>query len=120
MPGRKEFEFEFDNEADHLVKEFEFLPEDSPQDTGIYLFIIALKCAVMNIYNTTLERRLARKSFIFDRKITDDYRKVIWHSNKRFKVWKRNALARKKICTKNGECLLGCRLKKTLRPLWEV
>ena len=35
MPGRKEFEFEFDNEADHLVKEFEFLPEDSSQDTGI-------------------------------------------------------------------------------------
>lgn len=31
----------------------------------------------MNVYNTTLERRLARKSFIFDRKITDDYKKVL-------------------------------------------
>ena len=71
MPGRKEFETEYENEADQIVKDIEFSPEDSKEDTD-------LKCAVLNIYNTVLDRRLSRKAFIFDRNFTD-FKKVSLH-----------------------------------------
>ena len=34
MPGRKEFEHEFENDADQIIKDIEFMPEDSKEDTG--------------------------------------------------------------------------------------
>ncbi|KAJ3302588.1 Transcriptional adapter ada2 [Kappamyces sp. JEL0829] len=57
MPGRKEFEYEYENDADQIVKDIEFGSDDSKEDT-------ALKCAVLNIYNTILDRRASRKNFI--------------------------------------------------------
>ena len=34
MPGRKEFEYEYENDADQIIKDIEFTPEDSKEDTG--------------------------------------------------------------------------------------
>eukprot|EP00842_Homolaphlyctis_polyrhiza_P006910 jgi/Hompol1/808/HPOL_004512-RA len=64
MPGRKEFELEFDNDAEQAIKDMEFMEDDSREE-------IDLKCAMLNIYNTTLDRRAERKKFIFDRHLTD-------------------------------------------------
>lgn len=64
MPGRRDFDLEFDNEAEQSVKEMEFAA-DEPQEE------VALKTAMLNIYNTTLNRRTERKNFIFDRNLTD-------------------------------------------------
>lgn len=68
MPGRGEFEYEFENDADQIVKDLEFNPDDSKEDTE-------LKSAILNIYNTTLDRRLARKAFVFERGLAD-FRRV--------------------------------------------
>lgn len=68
MPGRKEFEHEYENDADQIVKDIEFTPEDTKEDT-------ALKCAILDNYNIILDRRLARKAFIFERGFTD-FKKV--------------------------------------------
>ncbi|KAI8924518.1 hypothetical protein BC831DRAFT_498467 [Entophlyctis helioformis] len=64
MPGRREFELEFDNEAEQNVKDMEFNEDDSKEE-------IELKCTMLNIYNTTLARRAERKKFIFDRNLID-------------------------------------------------
>ncbi|KAK5665725.1 Transcriptional adapter ada2, variant 2 [Batrachochytrium dendrobatidis] len=64
MPGRREFEHEFDNDAEQQVKDLEFTEDDTPEE-------IALKCAMLNIYNTALSRRAERKKFVFDRNLID-------------------------------------------------
>jgi transcriptional adapter 2-alpha len=64
MPGRKEFEHEFENDADQIVKDIEFEELDTKED-------FELKCAVLNSYNRILDLRKARKEFIFDRNFVD-------------------------------------------------
>ncbi|KAH6576501.1 hypothetical protein BASA50_006786 [Batrachochytrium salamandrivorans] len=64
MPGRREFELEFDNDAEQNVKDLEFTEEDTEDE-------VALKCAMLSIYNTTLTRRLERKAFVFGRNLID-------------------------------------------------
>ena len=59
MPGRQEFETEFDNDAEHLCKDMTFEENEDERD-------VALKVAVLDIYNTALNRRLERKKFIFN------------------------------------------------------
>ncbi|KAJ3274611.1 Transcriptional adapter ada2 [Terramyces sp. JEL0728] len=64
MPGRKEFEHEFENDAEQIVKDIEITEEDTKEE-------IDLKAVVMDIYNTTLDRRAQRKKIVFDRGLTD-------------------------------------------------
>ncbi|KAI8818630.1 uncharacterized protein EV422DRAFT_551231 [Fimicolochytrium jonesii] len=77
MPGRKEFETECENDAEHLIKDLEFSDSDSPEDTE-------LKMAMFDMYNSALDRRAERKKFILDRNIVD-FRKVQQMEKKRSK-----------------------------------
>ncbi len=69
MPARQEFETEFDNDVEHLVKDMEFHDSDTEAD-------VQLKSAILDIYNTTLSRRAERKKFIFQNDFTE-FRKVV-------------------------------------------
>ncbi|KAI8902897.1 hypothetical protein BC833DRAFT_645047 [Globomyces pollinis-pini] len=69
MPGRKEFEQDFENDAEQIVKDIEFTEDDTKEETD-------LKCAVLDIYNSVLDKRTKRKKFVFDRGLTDDFRKI--------------------------------------------
>ena len=68
MPGRLEFDYEPENEAEVMVKDMIFTEDDSPTD-------VDLKIAVLEIYNSKLDIRAERKDFIFDRNIIE-FRKV--------------------------------------------
>ena len=39
MPGRREFEHVYENDAEQIVKDLDFNEEDSAEDTGIRLLI---------------------------------------------------------------------------------
>ncbi|KAG0048462.1 Transcriptional adapter ada2 [Gryganskiella cystojenkinii] len=60
MPGRLEFETEYENEAEHAVKDMIFSEDDPPEE-------VELKLMVLEIYNTKLSKRLERRKFVFDR-----------------------------------------------------
>jgi len=65
MPGRKEFETEYENEAEQTVKDMVFDEfTDTPEEYD-------LKIAVLDIYNSRLDKRIEKKNFIFDRKFLD-------------------------------------------------
>jgi transcriptional adapter 2-alpha len=70
MPGRREFDFEFENDAEQQIKEIEFLQDDSPEE-------IEFKCTMLNIYNHVLDQRMRRKKLIFDHDLTD-FKKVMF------------------------------------------
>ncbi|KAI9503252.1 Transcriptional adapter ada2 [Coemansia spiralis] len=67
MPGRLEFETEFENEAEQVVKDMVINDDDASEE-------VELKQIVLRIYNNKLDRRLYRKAFIFDRGLLE-YRK---------------------------------------------
>ncbi|KAJ3409087.1 Transcriptional adapter ada2 [Chytriomyces hyalinus] len=69
MPGRDEFDQEFEQEAENPVKDMTFEDNESPEE-------ISLKTTMLNIYNTTLDRRIERKKFLKDRNLTHDFRKL--------------------------------------------
>lgn len=77
MPARLEFEQEFDNEAETHVGAMEFNDSDSPEE-------IELKTTLLNIYNTTLNRRLERKDFVFSKNL-ENFRKIQTIEKKRNK-----------------------------------
>ena len=77
MPGRLDFETEYDNEADQHVGAIEFSETDSPEE-------ILLKTTMLNIYNDTLTERIERKNFIFSRNLID-FRKIQAIEKKRLK-----------------------------------
>ncbi|KAF9547166.1 Transcriptional adapter ada2 [Mortierella hygrophila] len=60
MPGRLEFETEYENEAEQSVKDMLFSEEDAPEE-------VDLKLMVLEIYNAKLSKRLERRKFVFDR-----------------------------------------------------
>ncbi|KAI9207154.1 uncharacterized protein BJ171DRAFT_292331 [Polychytrium aggregatum] len=62
MPGRMEFDAEYDNEAEQIVKDMVFEDADLPED-------MEFKCTILNIYNGVLDRRMERKKFMFERKL---------------------------------------------------
>lgn len=64
MPLRNEFETEIDNEAEQNVKELVFYEDDNQAE-------IDLKIAILQSYNGSLDRRLERKRFAFDRNLID-------------------------------------------------
>jgi transcriptional adapter 2-alpha len=85
MPGRLEFETEFDNEAEMAVKDLFFEPGDGINpNTGIVDPEVELKCTVMDIYNHKLTQRSQRKKVMFEHGLLD-YRKNTNYEKKRTK-----------------------------------
>ncbi|KAJ3280715.1 Transcriptional adapter ada2, partial [Blyttiomyces sp. JEL0837] len=78
MPARDEFETEFDNDAEGMVKDMVFEDSDTQEE-------ILLKTSILNVYNTALDRRMERKKFLRDRSITWDFRKITAIEKKRSK-----------------------------------
>ncbi|KAK6531590.1 Transcriptional adapter ada2 [Orbilia ellipsospora] len=67
MPGRMEFEVEYENEAETTVKDMYFDPGDGINSaTGQVEPEIDLKLTVMDIYNHRLTQRVERKKVIFE------------------------------------------------------
>lgn len=64
MPGRLEFETEFENEAESIVKDIIFLDEDTPFETQ-------LKLAMLEVYSGILDRRKARRDFCHQHNLID-------------------------------------------------
>jgi transcriptional adapter 2-alpha len=62
MPLRGEFDVEYDNEAELLLAEMEFLEEDTKDE-------IQSKYSILEIYNRRLKEREKRKRFVIDRNI---------------------------------------------------
>ncbi|CAI6583886.1 ANL_collapsed_G0012800.mRNA.1.CDS.1 [Saccharomyces cerevisiae] len=77
MPGRLEFETEFENEAEGPVKDMVFEPDDQPLD-------IELKFAILDIYNSRLTTRAEKKRLLFENHLMD-YRKLQAIDKKRSK-----------------------------------
>lgn len=77
MPGRLEFESEYENEAETLVKDMVFEPEDNETE-------IELKLTVLDIYNSRLTTRAERKRVMIQHGLLD-YRKNVALDKKRSK-----------------------------------
>ena len=85
MPGRLEFETEFDNEAEMAVKDLFFEPGDGINpSTGHLEPEVELKCTVMEIYNHKLTQRAQRKKVMFEHGLLE-YRKNAANEKKRTK-----------------------------------
>lgn len=75
MPGRMEFETEWDNEAEMAVKDLFFEPgEGTNPVTGQVEPEVDLKLTVMDIYNTKLTQRAQRKRVMYEHHLLE-YRK---------------------------------------------
>lgn len=67
MPGRMEFETEWENEAEMAVKDLFFEPGDGVNpNTGVVEPETDLKLTVMDIYNHKLTQRAQRKKVMFE------------------------------------------------------
>ncbi|KAG0362575.1 hypothetical protein BC939DRAFT_464866 [Gamsiella multidivaricata] len=88
MPGRLEFETEYENEAEQTVKDMIFSEEDTPEE-------VDLKLMVLEIYNAKLNKRLERRKFVFERG---------------FLEYKKNQAAEKKRTPKERELLNSVRV----------
>ncbi|KAG0306029.1 Transcriptional adapter ada2 [Dissophora globulifera] len=64
MPGRLEFETEYENEAEQVVKDMVFGEEDLAEE-------VDLKLMVLEIYNSKLNKRMERRKFVFERGFLD-------------------------------------------------
>lgn len=77
MPGRLEFETEFENEAEGPVKDMVFDPDDQPLD-------IEVKLTILDIYNSRLTTRAEKKRILFEHSLME-YRKLQGIDKKRSK-----------------------------------
>ncbi|KAF9372347.1 Transcriptional adapter ada2 [Podila verticillata] len=75
MPGRLEFETEYENEAEQSVKDMIFNEDDAPEE-------VDLKLMVLEIYNAKLSKRLERRKFVFERGFLE-YKKNVASEKKR-------------------------------------
>lgn len=64
MPLREDFDVEYENDAEEVLANMEFNPDDHPSETE-------LKLSVLRIYNRKLEERNRRKRFVIDRGLID-------------------------------------------------
>lgn len=64
MPLRKDFEVEFENDAELALADMEFSPDDHPSERE-------LKLQVIRIYNQKLEERTRRRNFVIERGLID-------------------------------------------------
>jgi transcriptional adapter 2-alpha len=60
MPLRQDFEVEYENDAELLLADMEFSPDDHPSERE-------LKLQVIRIYNQKLEERTKRRKFVIER-----------------------------------------------------
>ena len=77
MPGRLDFETEFENEAENPVKDMTFEENDSKLN-------VELKLTVLDIYGSRLTSRAEKKKLIFQNNLME-YRKLIAIDKKRSK-----------------------------------
>lgn len=85
MPGRMEFETEWENEAEMAVKDLHFDPGDGINpNTGLVEPEVELKCTVMDIYNHKLTQRAIRKKVMFEHGLLN-YRENMAKEKKRTK-----------------------------------
>ncbi|GCE97908.1 transcriptional adapter ada2 [Zygosaccharomyces mellis] len=77
MPGRLEFEVEFENEAEGPVKDMVFEPDDQALE-------IELKLTILDIYNSRLTSRSEKKRVLFENNLMD-YRRLQSIDKKRSK-----------------------------------
>ncbi|AQZ12542.1 ADA2 (YDR448W) [Zygosaccharomyces parabailii] len=77
MPGRLEFEMEFENDAEGPVKDMVFEPDDQTLE-------IELKLTILDIYNSRLTTRAEKKRLLFDNNLMD-YRRLQSIDKKRTK-----------------------------------
>jgi transcriptional adapter 2-alpha len=64
MPLRGDFDVEHDNDAELILADMEFLPDDHPSETE-------LKLKIIEIYNSKLDERARRKKFVLERNLLD-------------------------------------------------
>jgi hypothetical protein len=64
MPRRGDFDVEWENNAEEAIADMEFIPGESEQDRQIKLQVLA-------IYNSKLDEREKRKTFVLSRKLYD-------------------------------------------------
>lgn len=64
MPLREDFDIEYENDAEIILADMEFHPEDHPSERE-------LKLQVVNIYNNKLKERNDRKRFAIERGLVD-------------------------------------------------
>jgi transcriptional adapter 2-alpha len=77
MKGRNEFETEYDNDAETLIRDIAFDEDDDPQDRE-------LKLKVLEMYNQKLDERARRRKFIIENGLLD-YKKVHQQDRRRSK-----------------------------------
>ena len=77
MPGRLEFEAEYENEAEMTIKDMVFDPEDGETE-------VELKLTILNIYNSRLTSRAERKRTMLEHDLLE-YRKNVAVEKKRSK-----------------------------------
>ncbi|SCU94391.1 LADA_0G08262g1_1 [Lachancea dasiensis] len=77
MPGRLEFENEFENDAEGPVKDMVFETDDQPLD-------IEVKLVILDIYNSRLTTRAEKKRLLFENGLME-YRKLQGIDKKRSK-----------------------------------
>eukprot|EP00375_Theileria_parva_P003615 XP_766300.1 transcriptional adapter 2 protein [Theileria parva strain Muguga] len=63
-PLRGDFDIEYDNDAELILADMEFRPDDTPEQ-------IELKLNVIEIYNSKLDERIYRKKIIIERGLLD-------------------------------------------------
>ena len=64
MPRRGDFDVEYENEAENILADMEFSPNDHPAER-------ALKLQIIRIYNSKLDAREQRKKFLIDYNLLD-------------------------------------------------
>ncbi|BFZ53841.1 Transcriptional adapter ada2 [Savitreella phatthalungensis] len=90
MPGRNEFSYEYENDAEVSVKDMEFdqdLAEGNQDEVN-------MKLTLLDIYNSRLTRRADRKSVIFEHQLLDYKRNQVIDKKRAKEV--RELLARSK------------------------
>jgi transcriptional adapter 2-alpha len=65
MPLRGDFDVEHDNDAEAIIADMEFAPDEHPSET-------ALKLKILEIYNAKLDERERRKAFVIEMGLLDD------------------------------------------------
>ena len=69
MPLRKEFDVEFDNEAELLLAEMEFDSDDSEEE-------IRIKKSILSLYELRLREREKRRNFVIERGLLDIEKRI--------------------------------------------
>ncbi|PVU86187.1 hypothetical protein BB560_006798, partial [Smittium megazygosporum] len=90
MPGRKEFEEEYDNDAEQVIKDMNFNEDDIPEERE-------LKLTILQIYNSKLDKRAERKNFLINRGLLD---------------YSKNTAIEKRRSQKNHESVLASRISQ--------